>query len=271
MPRIGLGLAAGLAGVILGTQMWAQSTVPCVSDGMTWGINYGVGPTKNAPFTAVTKSTFEQKLADGNAIHTVSHAHQARDSAGRTMIEMPQGCERGEDGQMHPRFSMNVFDPVAKTSLNWQVGGFGPKVVRVFHQEPVVRKPPTPEELAAQAEMMKRARAQQPRNQNHTEQLGTKTINGMLATGRRITRTVLAGEEGNDLPLLIVNETWSTREGLIVMASQDDPRRGKTTFEYEEFAPGEPDPAVFTPPADYKLEERTMGGGLIEGVAGTAR
>ena len=44
--------------------------------------------------------------------------------------------------------------------------------------------------------------------------------------------------------------------GLVLMAINDDPRRGRTTTEYEELNRGEPDPSLFTPPADYKVVEQ---------------
>ena len=61
---------------------------------------------------------------------------------------MAQGCERGEDGQLHPVLNINVNDPVAKISMSWQRGGMMPKVVHVFHQQAIVRPQMTPEEQA---------------------------------------------------------------------------------------------------------------------------
>jgi len=251
-----LALVAIAAASGLGTPLWAQGIAPCALGG-GGSINYGVTTRSNAPFTAVAKTAFEQKLADGNAIHTVTQTRQARDSAGRTMSEMAQGCERGEDGQLHPVLNINVNDPVAKISMSWQRGGMMPKVVHVFHQQAIVRPQMTPEEQATLLQQQKLMQAQQPaRNKIHTEQLGSKTISGVTAEGTRTTQTIPAGEEGNDLPLEVVRETWRSKElGLTLMAVNDDPRRGKTTFEYEELNLGEPDPALFAAPADYKVEE----------------
>jgi hypothetical protein len=65
-----------------------------------------------------------------------------------------------------------------------------------------------------------------------------------------------AGEQGNTLPLKIVHEEWRSRElGLRLMVIDDDPRRGKTTVEFEKLQLGEPDSALFTPPADYRVED----------------
>jgi hypothetical protein len=147
------------------------------------------GGANNRPFSAVVKSTFEQKLPDGNAIHTVTRSHVARNSAGKTMTEMPQGCVRGLDGQMHERLNVNVNDPVARTGMNWRVGDdTQPKVVYISHQPEMPPRPatqPTPEELAQRQKIIQAARAQQALRQkeDHTEDLGTRDFNGVLAHG----------------------------------------------------------------------------------------
>jgi hypothetical protein len=253
--------------------------VPCVSS-MAGGMVYGIGETqRNIPFSGTTKSSFEQKLADGNAIHTVRQTRQARDSAGRTMTEIEVGCALGADGQMHDRKNVSVYDPVARTNMNWQVGNdIQPKVVHVLHQpdlrsasQPMTRAEPSAEELARQQAMAAVAKAQQAktRNETRTEDLGVRDFNGVSAHGRRTTRTIPAGEEGNDQPLVVIDETWRSNEmGLTMMAIRDDPRTGRTVTEYEELNMGEPDPAVFQPPAGYKVQEQPQNG--MTGMVGVA-
>jgi hypothetical protein len=154
---------------------------------------------------------------------------------------------------MHPVFSVNVQDPVARTSSNWQANDLGPKVVHVFHQP----EPPTltPEQQAAMLARQKAAEYQ-PCKVSDGDDLGTKTIHGVVAEGTRTTQTIPAGQEGNSMPLSIVHEIWRSRElGLTLMVMDDDPRRGRTIAEYEELTLGEPDTALFTPPADYKVQD----------------
>jgi hypothetical protein len=77
-----------------------------------------------------------------------------------------------------------------------------------------------------------------------------------MAAGSRTVRTIPAGEEGNELPLQIVDETWSSKDmRLTLMMIRDDPRRGRTTVEYEDLNTSEPDPALFAVPAGYKVQE----------------
>jgi hypothetical protein len=237
-----------------GAQLWAQRAAACTS-GSIQLIGHGLEPRRDVPFTAVVKMTFDQALADGNAIHTVSHSRQARDSNGRTMSEMAMGCAPGADGQLRPSFHVSVNDPAAKTDSNWDENGFGPKIVRVFHREEPASRSLTPAQQAVVLAQRKSAESQ-PGKVSSAENLGSKTINGVAAEGTRITQTIPAGEEGNTLPLAVVHEEWRSSElGLLLLVIDDDPRHGKTTFEYEELNLGEPDAALFVPPAEYKVEE----------------
>jgi len=250
------GMLFGVASLLsMVTLAGAQSAALCTKG------NYGfstwvVGHKTNAPFTGTAKTTFEQTLADGNRIHGEARALQARDSAGRTHKETVQGCELGEDGQLHAQLSVLVYDPTTHTSLIWRVDDNSSKEVHVYHLEVTPQKTQTPEERAAQEQQMKIAREQQQQQQKQfiTVQLGIQEFNGQQAKGSRSTRTIPAGEEGNDTPLELTNETWrSTSLDLVLMAVSNDPRRGKHTFVYEDLKLGEPDPSLFTAPAGYKV------------------
>jgi hypothetical protein len=264
-------VAAGAIAFVVGASASAQG-IACAGINGYAGPMIGIaGTLKNAPFTGTVKTTFEQRLADGNAIHKVTHTREARDSAGRTMTEMAQGCVRGEDGQFHERLSVNVHDPVARTSMSWQVGDDAqPKVAHLYHQPelPVrtaTRPQPGTEELERQQKMMVAAKAEQARlrRENKTEDLGVRDFDGVQAHGMRTTRTIPSGEEGNDQPLVVINETWQSKElGLTVMWIRDDPRTGRTVNEYEELQRGEPEASLFSPPSGYTVQERAETGPL---------
>ena len=220
----------------------------------TYGVNGRVG----APFSGTTKSTFEQTLADGNRIHSESTDFQARDSAGRVRTEQVEECQVGEDGQPHPRVRVQISDPTTHSNLMWETGENAQKVVQVFHFNPTPRQP-TQEELAEQQRQMKLNQLRwESQKQSRTEtQLGTREINGQLARGQRSTLVIPAGAEGNEQRLETTQEMWISKElDLILMASTDDPRRGKMTFEYENLTLAEPDPALFKAPDGYKVIEQ---------------
>jgi hypothetical protein len=241
-------IALGAGGVLN-----AQSPTPCTL-GLTNYFSNGPGGKPGVAYSATLKSTFEQKLSDGNAIHAVIRTHQARDSSGRTKTESIQNCRRGEDGQPIGTLNINVHDPVAKVNMNWQVNSDLPKVTTVVHYEDHARTQSTPAEISRQIKATQIR--QPPRSESHREDLGTKTINGVLAVGSRMVRIIPAGEEGNDEPLQVIDEFWRAKDlGMELIVIRDDPRRGRWTNEYEELNFGEPDASVFAAPADYTVKE----------------
>ena len=246
--------AVAIAAMALGVIAEGQSSEPCTL-GVNGYMGYGTSRKTGAPYSATVKTTFDQTLPGGNSIHGTTRARQARDSVGKTLSEFVTGCLRGEDGQPQERLQINVDDPVTKTHMFWQVNDYSsPKIVRLSHYDERPRPQLTPEEIAARA---KASRMQQPPSKQwHTEELGTKMIDGVTVRGRRSVRTVPAGEEGNELPLEIIDESWESRDmGLTLLRIYDDPRRGKTTTEFENLSLAEPDPALFAVPAGYKVEE----------------
>lgn len=254
--NVGVGSAAVLAvTMLLGTAASAQEMAIC-TPGVSNLMGIGVSSQKNVPYTATVKATFEQKLPDGNTIRGVTVVHQARDSAGKTRSEMIQGCFRGEDGQTRMQVNVGVFDPQERSTMHWDTGGPLLKVAHIFRPSdaPASIKR-TPEELA---EMQKWSRTlRSSANEFNHEKLGTKNIAGVEASGTRSTRTVPSGEEGNDLPLLTINEHWEALNlGITLLQIDEDPRRGKWTSEVIELTRGEPDPALFAPPQGYTVEEQ---------------
>ena len=88
------------------------------------------------------------------------------------------------------------------------------------------------------------------------EQLGSQTIEGVVAEGTRTTFTIAAGKIGNDRPIVTVNERWYSQElQTVVLSKNSDPRMGETTYRLTNIDRSEPDPSLFQVPADYTVEE----------------
>jgi hypothetical protein len=96
---------------------------------------------------------------------------------------------------------------------------------------------------------------QQERPHSSVEKLGGESIAGVYAEGRRITRVIPAGTQGNDRDFSVITETWESSElGIQVLDKTTDPRNGVTTRETKNLTRSEPDPALFQVPADYELQ-----------------
>ena len=214
----------------------------------------------NRPYSATVRTTVVQKLADGTTITKVRTSKEARDSEGRTMHQLSHERPNGEP----PVMDTAVFNHVTRTQTHWNDLS---KTAMVMHfSEPPSRQPsrpagaeggvgsgggPVPEAPTLQM------RASQEKVER--EQLGGKTIAGVYAEGIRITRTIPEGAEGNDRPMIRVEEMWRSPELKITLFSvNSDPRTGTRTTEVTELDRAEPDPAVFEVPEGYTVKDQTM-------------
>jgi hypothetical protein len=233
--------------------MQAQDSPSCIGGGLFAPIMMGFGP-KGPPFSAVVKSTLDEKLADGNTIHGVARYHVARNASGETLTEMPGSCFTGEDGQRHQSYQVSVYDPSSRTVMHWQVDGTNHTATITHMPAPVM---PSAAEIAARrSNAAARAKQAPAISERQTEKLGTQSLQGVLAEGTRTTETIPVGEQGNALPLVIVNEQWYARElGITMMMISEDPRRGRTVVEVEELNQGDPPPSMFAPPEGYQVKE----------------
>jgi hypothetical protein len=90
--------------------------------------------------------------------------------------------------------------------------------------------------------------------QASTEDLGSQTMEGILVNGVRTTRIIPAGQIGNDKPISIVTEIWASPDlKTIVSSKRNDPRMGEQTFQLSNIVRVEPDPSLFTVPADFRI------------------
>lgn len=85
------------------------------------------------------------------------------------------------------------------------------------------------------------------------EALPAREIDGVKATGQRYTRTIEAGKVGNEKPILITREVWTSPDLQLTLSSQDkDPRSGEQNYQLQNLRRAEPDAALMRVPADYK-------------------
>jgi hypothetical protein len=93
------------------------------------------------------------------------------------------------------------------------------------------------------------------------DSLGTQTINGVSAQGTRFTRTISAGEIGNDKPLTIVREEWYSPDlQMVVQSKHSDPFMGETTYAVGNIQRTAPSASLFAVPSDYTVKEAPAGG-----------
>jgi hypothetical protein len=237
--------------------------------GMGRGGEMAARTVAGAPYSAVEVTESTQTLPNGNVISRTTQSNVYRDGMGRVRTEttLPQ---RGQTAGQTPRTFISIHDPVAGVSreldteakvsremalprfqgrgVNAAPGGRGPR--------PDLATRPNRGGAAADPNVL-------------TESLPAQTVNGVLATGTRVTRTIPAGQIGNAQPIQTVRETWvSTDLKVTVMVRISDPRSGTTTTQLTNIVRAEPDPALFQAPPDYKVVKGGRGPGGMMGAMG---
>jgi hypothetical protein len=87
-----------------------------------------------------------------------------------------------------------------------------------------------------------------------TQDLGTRTIEGLTVTGTRTTVTIPAGAFGNSKAIQSVREVWTSADlHEPVLVTTSDPRFGTTTTQLTNVTRSEPDSALFVAPANYTV------------------
>jgi hypothetical protein len=94
------------------------------------------------------------------------------------------------------------------------------------------------------------------------ETLAAQSMNGIMASGTRVTRTIPAGTIGNTQAIESVRETWMADDLKVpLMTKVSDPRIGTTTTELTTINRSQPDPSLFQVPADYTMKKGPGGMG----------
>jgi hypothetical protein len=202
---------------------------------------------KGIPLTADIVNTHVQYLQDGNKITNEETSHFYRDSEGRTRRENKLVLP-GREGSAPTMIMIN--DPIAHTK-------FVLNTVRKSADElPPPGAPGSSDVMFVRKHMDERmANGPQASNENK-EDLGTQSVEGVTAHGTRTSHVIAAGKIGNEKPITVTTESWFSDElGMEVLRIHKDPWSGEVTTKVINVRRGEPEAALFTPPADYKVEK----------------
>jgi hypothetical protein len=204
--------------------------------------------------------TVTQTFGDGLTRTTTQESTMMRDSSGRTRNESAfpgpppaiydrDGRKSFQQGFNASARTVNINDPMTQSNVNWIVSDTQPHEARVVSYAPTTSsaqrrtpnaRPPASDNL--------------PVIEERTEKLGTRAIQGVIAIGTRTTTKYPAGYDGWSREFTTIRESWLASDyGFVVESTTDEPRTGKTVLTLVSFTDGEPDPALFKPPADYKI------------------
>jgi hypothetical protein len=266
----------------------SQSAGSVVSVGVGGMIGRAPGaPVQGAPYSATSTNENIQTLGDGTRIVQTSTGSTARDSQGRTRQDTSLPAIGNLSAADAPHLVF-IQDPVAQTAytlnladktalkmpaLPVNMGASGPVgggkfISQMGSTVSVSAAGPPPPGIMMQTgsavsvggvpppELMwqKTLTSNSDQGQAKTEDLGSQTMEGVLVNGVRTTHTIPTGEIGNDKPISIVTEVWTSPDlKTIVYSKRSDPRMGEQTFQLTNIVRSEPDASLFTVPADFKI------------------
>jgi hypothetical protein len=224
-------------------------------------------PVQGAPYSATITNENIQTLGDGTRIVQTSSGNIARDSAGRTRQDTSLPALGNlsaadaphlvfiQDPVAQTAYTLNLTDKTAQKmpalpaniSTSGPVSGGGKFMMQMGSAVSAGVPPPT-------GIMLQKTFITNDQGQVSTEDLGSQTMESVLVNGVRTTRTIPAGEIGNDRPINIVTEVWTSPDlKTIVYSKRSDPRMGEQTFQLTNIVRAEPDASLFTVPPDFKF------------------
>ena len=233
------------------------------------------GPVTGKPYSAQEMTRSVQHLGDGTTITHESHGMFARSSTGllREDMHITHSSSIGTRDINRDTTSITVADPTAHTVTIWHDDPKSRLKTAIVMDMPNVSglkktsltatitapPPPPPHPFDGTSIRLGKAGAgPHLETDTHTEDLGQQSIEGLLVTGKRTTTVIALGKIGNDRPITITHEVWTSPDlGIVVKQIDNDPRTGEETMELTNISRGDPDNALFHPPAGYTVQNMT--------------
>jgi hypothetical protein len=210
-----------------------------------------------APYSAQALTETTQVLSDGNRIVRKTTSSIARDSMGRTRREQNLDFVGPWATAGKPSTLVLISDPVSGAAYALNSDSHTAIKTPIGADMEAKLKIATRAKLEAEHEAsIKIATTASRQTTPKIDSLGTQTIGGLQAEGKRVTETIPAGKIGNERDINIVSETWYSPDlQTTVMSKNSDPRSGEVVYTLTNINRSEPDPTLFQIPSDYKIRD----------------
>ena len=187
------------------------------------------------PFSAKVSTETTQTLMDGTHVSHLTTLMEYRDPEGRVRTETSEPA------------SIVIRDPVAGVTYRLD------PLKKFFAKSETAESGRGGRGRSAPSEDKNFILNYQTNPADVVQDLGTATVNGVLASGTRVTTTVPKGAIGNDREFRSTSERWFSPDlNLLIKSASTDPRFGTTSYELTSISRIPPDPSLFRVPADYK-------------------
>jgi hypothetical protein len=212
-----------------------------------------------APYSAMVTTEMTHVLGDGNRIDNKTTASLARDSQGRTRREETMGMVG--PWQVNGPKLVFINDPTSQT--NYVLDSNKQTAMLLKHAGLNVTGGPmgASTSITASADggikmvLQGKGPGGDQADEAKTESLGTQVMEGVVVEGKRVTRTIPAGQIGNTQPIEITSEVWTSPDlQVVVMSKHSDPRFGETSYQLTGIQRAEPDRSLFEIPPGYTVK-----------------
>jgi hypothetical protein len=216
----------------------AQSAPQRLPPATTSGIGFS-----GAPYSGKQTTINEKTLTDGTRTTETFVTYLWRDAEGRMRWEK---VEHTNTGAEYRQFI--ITDPVAGIYLKWAIGldsagkqmHIWPNAPRITAPVPTKVPPPKPGIALSTPD-------------RRLEVLAPQEINGVYAEGTFSTFIIHMNEESSQRVLEVTNEKWDSPDLRITLRHIHKDPRGNWSTEITDVVRGDPDPALFQPPAVYQI------------------
>ena len=226
---------------------------------------------KGAPYSAEVISETVQTLTDGNRIVHRTTSRVYRDSEGRTRREVDRPVV----------MEISISDPVAEKSwsLNTENHTARENPARFFARGELSSQltylnntlqtltlqlngvPTTFTTTTGGAVGLGVAIPPGANEQRTEEKLTPRTIEGLRVEGIRRTATIAAGAIGNERPIVVTSDEWTSPDlKVLVLSESNDPRNGTATYKLVNVKRGDPPASLFQVPSDFTIVQGPAGG-----------
>jgi hypothetical protein len=207
--------------------------------------------------TPVTGAPYEARVVQGSSLGRTPAEQaplQARDAAGRTRVESAMGPRTAQDGTQVEVREVGINDPVSHCSFQWEEPW-------AAAGKPTATVQCMPRTIHYSAQSTWSVASMKPGEEHpssdetdQTEAIGERTFDGVRAVGFRRVRIIKNPDPKQTQ--FIEAEMWSAPEMKEIVAIYVKGAQGYSV-ELKQIKLREPDPTMFYPPANYKIEPTT--------------
>jgi hypothetical protein len=212
---------------------------------------------RGAPYSAEVVTDSTQTLGDGNRIvrHTLARVYRDSDGRTRRQVDRPDGTSE-----------ISIHDPIAHMSWILDTGRHTARQLQgaaVLALNDAARALEPARRTTQQVTVFVNGQPQtvaiglpseEPRDQPTEEHLVRRTMEGLQVEGVRRTQMIAAGAIGNERPIVVTTEEWTSPNlKVLVFSEHTDPRTGISTYKLVNVSRAEPSPSLFEVPADYTV------------------